>query len=131
MKYTITLERMEFRAYHGCYDLEQQVGNRFTVDLQLVTELGRVAEEDSVEIAVNYLTVYEVVREVMGHTQRTIERVAMNIIEAVKEHKLTGQHLRKLRSGITRISGNRAKTQSKYRRKHGTEYFPCEIIVAR
>ena len=85
MNYEIRLSEMEFHAYHGCYDLEQQVGNRFTVDLQLVTELGRVAEEDSVEIAVNYLTVYEVVREVMGHTQRTIERVAMNIIEAVKE----------------------------------------------
>ena len=84
MKYRITLERMEFRAFHGCYDLEQQVGNRFTVDLWLETELGRVAEEDSVEIAVNYLTVYEVVREVMGRTQRTIERVAMNIIEAIK-----------------------------------------------
>ena len=85
MKYRIALERMEFRAFHGCYDLEQQVGNRFTVDLWLETELGRVAEEDSVEIAVNYLTVYEVVREVMGRTQRTIERVAMNIIEAIKE----------------------------------------------
>ena len=85
MKYTITLQKMEFRAYHGCYDLEQQVGNRFTVDLQLTTELGRVAEEDSVELAVNYLTVYEVVREVMTHTQRTIERVAKNIIEALKE----------------------------------------------
>ena len=87
MKYRITLERMEFRAFHGCYDLEQQVGNRFTVDLWLETELGRVAEEDSVEIAVNYLTVYEVVREVMGRTQRTIERVAMNIIEAIKRIK--------------------------------------------
>lgn len=84
MKYTITLQKMEFRAYHGCYDLEQKVGNRFTVDLRIVTELGQVAAEDSVELAVNYLTVYEVVREVMGHTQRTIERVAMNIIEALK-----------------------------------------------
>ena len=85
MLYTIRLQEMEFRAYHGCYDLEQKVGNRFTVDLRIVTELGQVAAEDSVELAVNYLTVYEVVREVMGHTQRTIERVAMNIIEALKE----------------------------------------------
>ena len=85
MLYTIRLQQMEFRAYHGCYDLEQKVGNRFTVDLRIVTELGQVAAEDSVELAVNYLTVYEVVREVMGHTQRTIERVAMNIIEALKE----------------------------------------------
>ena len=85
MLYTIRLQEMEFRAYHGCYDLEQKVGNRFTVDLRIVTELGQVAAEDSVELAVNYLTVYEVVREVMTHTQRTIERVAMNIIEALKE----------------------------------------------
>lgn len=84
MKYRITLRQMEFRAYHGCYDLEQKVGNRFTVDLKITTELGEVATEDRVELAVNYLEVYEVVREVMTHTQRTIERVAMNIIEAVK-----------------------------------------------
>lgn len=84
MKYRITLRQMEFRAYHGCYDLEQKVGNRFTVDLKITTELGEVAAEDRVELAVNYLEVYEVVREVMTHTQRTIERVAMNIIEAVK-----------------------------------------------
>ncbi len=83
MEYKIELDRMEFRAYHGCYDLERQVGNRFTVDLELTTELGVVAEEDCVEKAVNYLTVYESVREVMKIKQRTIERVAMNIIEAL------------------------------------------------
>ena len=25
---------MEFRALHGCYELERKVGNRFTVDLE-------------------------------------------------------------------------------------------------
>ena len=83
MEYRITLERMEFRALHGCYELERKVGNRFTVDLTITAELGAVAAEDSVEKAVNYLTVYEVVREQMRITQRTIERVAMNIIEAL------------------------------------------------
>ncbi len=83
MEYRICLDRMEFRALHGCYELERKVGNRFTVDLEITTELGQVAAEDSVEIAVNYLTVYEVVRAQMAVTQRTIERVAMNIIEAL------------------------------------------------
>jgi len=59
MEYRIVLQRMEFRALHGCY------------------------AEDSVEQTVNYLTVYEVVSLQMRITQRTIERVAMNIIEAV------------------------------------------------
>ena len=76
---------MEFRAYHGCYDLEQIVGNRFIVELTITTELGVVADEDAVEKAVNYLTVYEIIREVMRIKCRTIERVAQNIIGAVKE----------------------------------------------
>ncbi|MDE5962670.1 MAG: dihydroneopterin aldolase [Alistipes sp.] len=83
MQYEIILDRMEFRAFHGCYDLERKVGNRFTVDLTVTAELGRVAEEDSVEQAVNYLTAYEIVREQMKITQRTIERVATNIIDAL------------------------------------------------
>ena len=40
---------------------------------------------DAVEKAVNYLTVYEIVRDVMKIKCRTIERVAQNIIHAVKE----------------------------------------------
>jgi len=83
MEYRIVLERMEFHAFHGCYELERKVGNRFTVDLAITAELGGVAAEDSVEKAVNYLTVYEVVRMQMAVTQRTIERVAMNIIDAL------------------------------------------------
>lgn len=85
MEYRIQLDKMEFRAFHGCYDLEQQVGNRFTVNLTITTELGEVASQDDVTLAVNYLTVYEVVREQMMRTQRTIERVAQNIIGAVRE----------------------------------------------
>lgn len=83
MEYRIDLTRMEFRALHGCYELERKVGNRFTVDLAITAELGRVAEDDDVTQAVNYLTVYEVVREQMRITQRTVERVAQNIIDAL------------------------------------------------
>ena len=84
MLYTIRLQQMEFRAYHGCYDLEQVVGNRFVVELAITTPLGAVADEDAVEKAVNYLTVYETVREVMKIKCRTIERVAQNIIREVR-----------------------------------------------
>ena len=85
MLYTIELHDMEFRAYHGCYDLEQKVGNRFRVGLKISAELGDVAERDDVTLAVNYLTVYEIVARVMQRKQRTIEAVAQNIIRAVRE----------------------------------------------
>ena len=73
------------RAYHGCYDLEQQVGNRFRVDLAIRTPLGNLPKSDDVCEAVNYLTVYEIVERTMQRTQRTIEAAAANIIGALRE----------------------------------------------
>ena len=81
--YTINLEGLEFHAFHGCYDLEQLSGSHFEVALEITSHLGEVAAKDDVTLAVNYLTVYEVVREQMRITQRTIERVAQNIINAL------------------------------------------------
>ena len=83
--YTINLEGIYLRAYHGCYDLEQQVGNRFRVDIAIRTPLNDLAESDDVTKAVNYLTVYEIVERTMKRTQRTIEAAASNIIEAIRE----------------------------------------------
>ena len=83
--YTIRLDGIFLRAYHGCYDLEQQVGNRFRVDLAIRTPLGDLPETDDVTQAVNYLTVFEIVERTMQRTQRTIEAAASNIIEAVKD----------------------------------------------
>ena len=94
MEYRIVLQRMEFHALHGCYELERKVGNRFTVDVEITAELGDVAAEDNVEKAVNYLTVYEVVREQMALTQCTIERVAMNIIDAIKDRFSAVRHVK-------------------------------------
>ena len=101
MEYRIRLDRMEFRAFHGCYDLEQQVGNRFTVDLEVVTELGEVAEKDDVTLAVNYLDLYGLVRQTMQQTQRTIERVALNIIRTTKE---AYPQIRTVRCRVTKLA---------------------------
>lgn len=101
MEYRIKLDRMEFHAYHGCYDLEQRVGNRFTVDLEVVTELGEVAERDDVTLAVNYLELYAIVRATMQQTQRTIERVAANIIRATKA---AYPQIRQVRCTVTKLA---------------------------
>ena len=92
--YTIELSGMEFHAYHGCYELERRVGNRFEVGLSITAELGEIAAHDAVEEAVNYLHVYETVRDTMAVTQRTVERVAMNIIEALYDRYPRIRHIR-------------------------------------
>ena len=47
-----------------------------------------------VEKAVNYLLVYETVREQMRVTQRTIERVSMNIMDALYARFPQIRHIR-------------------------------------
>ena len=82
--YTIRLDGIYVRAFHGCYDLEQQVGNRFRVDIVIRTPLGDLPATDDVTKAVNYLTVFEIVERTMQRTQRTIEAAASNVIAAIK-----------------------------------------------
>lgn len=85
MIYTITLEDMEFKAYHGCYDLEKTVGNRFIVKVSLDARLDDAARADDVTRTVNYLEVYRIVGECMRRTSNILENVALRIIEALHE----------------------------------------------
>ena len=52
----IELENMEFHACHGCYPLEQVVGNRFLVDVKIEADLSKAAASDNVADTINYLT---------------------------------------------------------------------------
>lgn len=83
MTYTITLEDMEFKAYHGCYDQEKLVGNRFLVTATLDAELDEAARTDDVTKTINYLTVYAIVAERMRRTSNILEHVTLGIIDAL------------------------------------------------
>ena len=85
MMYKITLESMEFRACHGCYDLEKVVGNRFVVDVSLEAELDDAAKADDVSRTVNYLSVYGVVAECMRQTSDILENVVLRIVDAIHD----------------------------------------------
>lgn len=83
MAYTITLTGMEFKARHGCYDLEKRVGNHFCVDLTMDVDAERAAELDDVRLTVNYLTVFKLVSAQMSIVSNTLENVAKRIVDAL------------------------------------------------
>lgn len=85
MKAVIELENMEFRAGHGCYDLEKKVGNRFLVSLRIEAEIGDAAVRDDLSGSINYLTVYELVRDEMARPSNILENVAKRIIDTIKK----------------------------------------------
>lgn len=82
---TITLENMELYAFHGCYAQEQKVGNRFRVDLTLKYDASTACQSDLVEQTVNYLMVYQSVREQMMITSHILEHVASRILDTLGE----------------------------------------------
>lgn len=82
---TISIEGMEFKAYHGCYELEKVVGNRFRVDVSIDAEVGDAARKDALNETVNYLSVYELVAVQMKQNSDTIENVAYRIADSLKK----------------------------------------------
>ena len=81
----IELENMEFQAFHGCYELERQVGNRFQVSVRIEAELGEAADSDRIERTINYLDVFETVREQMDIPSHILEHVAGRIAGRIRE----------------------------------------------
>ena len=80
----ISLEGMEFFAYHGYYDEEQKIGNKYSIDLYIKTDLSSAAESDKLKDTINYEDLYQLVLEVMKTKHRLLEHVAHEVIEKVK-----------------------------------------------
>jgi len=79
----ITLENMEFYAYHGCFAEEQIIGTRFLVDLFLETDTSEAEDSDDLSKTVNYQEIYLLVKKEMEHKSRLLENVAHRIIEQI------------------------------------------------
>ncbi|GEL78237.1 dihydroneopterin aldolase [Tenuibacillus multivorans] len=76
----ILLNDMMFYGYHGLYPEENKLGQRFTVDLQLLTDLKKAGHTDDMNDSIHYGHVYKVVGQVVeGEAKNLIETVAEDI----------------------------------------------------
>ena len=81
----IEIEGMEFYAYHGHYEEEQIVGNRFLIDLKIETDCSKAAETDNIEDAVNYQTAYKIIKAEMKKKSNLLENIAGRILNTLYE----------------------------------------------
>jgi 7,8-dihydroneopterin aldolase/epimerase/oxygenase len=81
---TISLEGMEFFAYHGFYDEEQKIGSKFSIDITIATDLSEAAEKDRLKATVNYEILYKIIADVMQERHRLLEHVGYKIIHSVR-----------------------------------------------
>lgn len=80
----IHLEDLAFYAYHGLYEEEMRLGQRFIVDMSCWLDLGPASREDEYDMTVCYgMLVKTIEGVVLNNRFNLIERLAGAIIEAV------------------------------------------------
>lgn len=77
----ISLEGLEFHAFHGVYPHERESGNWFEVDLSVETDIAEGTIRDDLAKTVNYEVLYQLVKEEMEKPSKLLETVAEKIVE--------------------------------------------------
>ena len=75
----ILLKDLRFQARHGVGAQETLVGNEFTVNLRLRTDLTKAVQTDDVADTLSYADVFEAVRDEMSRPSQLLEHVAGRI----------------------------------------------------
>jgi len=82
----VTLEGLEFFAYHGYYDEEQKVGNKYAVDVTVYADFDAAAEHDKLSETVDYETLYNIVAAEMKIRSRLLENIGLRVIRTIFKH---------------------------------------------
>ena len=82
----ILLQGIQFYGYHGVYDEERRLGQRFLVDVELRLDVSGAASEDDVSATVDYGQVQAVVLEIGTREKfKLLETLATRIASAILE----------------------------------------------
>ncbi|MDO9375344.1 MAG: dihydroneopterin aldolase [Ferruginibacter sp.] len=79
---TLHLNRLQFHAYHGLYELEKSSGNTFEVDVEVTVDVQEKITR--LHQTLNYATVYEVIKHRMQQPTALLETVAQEITELIR-----------------------------------------------
>lgn len=96
MKTTISLESLQFHAFHGVLGQERNVGNSFTVDLRIDYPFEEAMETDNLDATASYADIYEITKQEMRQPSRLLEHVAGRIRNALlaRYPEITGGQIR-------------------------------------
>lgn len=88
----ISLKNMVFFGYHGVLPAEQELGQRFMIDVCLHTDLAPAGQSDDLALTVNYAEVYDIVRDIAENRRfKLIEALAEEIAGSILRRFLVGQ----------------------------------------
>jgi 7,8-dihydroneopterin aldolase/epimerase/oxygenase len=78
----ISLSNLEFFGFHGLYEGEKKLGNQFLVDIQ-IDFTPTVAIVDELDQTIDYVLVYNKVKEIMGIPTPLLETLVCKIADQI------------------------------------------------
>jgi len=75
---TIRVKNMTFHAYHGVWDEEREIGQRFEVDLELKFDIRKSSSSDKLKDTIDLYAVFEAVEDVIVNKK-------FNLVETMAE----------------------------------------------
>ena len=80
----IILNGMVFYGFHGMSAAEQELGQRFVVDLEVYRDLSAAGTSDSLDDTVSYTHLYRIVKEIMeGPSRKLLENAAETVAHRI------------------------------------------------
>ncbi|RMD94605.1 MAG: dihydroneopterin aldolase [Calditrichaeota bacterium] len=81
---TLKIKNMIFHAYHGVWDEEREIGQKFEVDVELKLDLTQATQTDRLKDTVDLAAVYDLVEDEILHGKfRLLETMAEKIARAI------------------------------------------------
>lgn len=81
---TVELKDLKFFAFHGLYELERKLGSDFIVNLKARYQPNEVLITE-VDQTINYVSLFEIVKEQMMKPVDLLETLAMNIVQIIHD----------------------------------------------
>ena len=76
----IIMKGLQFYAYHGALPQEQELGQKFIIDIEMFLNLQPAGSTDKLKKTIDYATVYNLVHQIVtGQKYKLIEALAENI----------------------------------------------------
>jgi len=90
----ILLRNMMFYGFHGVYEYERTVGQRFYIDVEYEVDTQPAGLSDNLEDTIDYTAIYARIKEITENNK-------FQLLEALAEHIATGILAWKSVKGVT------------------------------
>ena len=113
---SIELIDVQLHAFHGIYEGEEKIGNPYLINLSVKYDEG-IADFDDINNTINYVDLYEIVKQRMSIPTGLLEKVCESIIRRIKHQypfvKEVSLSLQKLQPPLLNFQGKVGVTMSK------------------